>query len=291
MRARSKFSVFNMAHLNLRSIFTGFQELVGVVRRKDFDVLAVSETWLNSDVGSDVVQIGGYNFHRCDRSEGRGGGVGIYVKDSFHSENLPLQQEVDGFENLWVKIKINCKVTLLVGVIYRTKNNILNCVQLLDRLLPEFLLSYTYVAVLGDLNVNMMPENMPNPLSDVFDTFGFSQVINEPTRITSRSSSLLDPIFISNLDIMDSAGTLSVDVISDHDLTFCKVKFPVKHKFQKHVTFRDFTNFREDIFYVDLYSIPWDQIFYFANIEEKVRFFMSHLSALFNEHAPSKLFE
>ena len=56
---RHKSSKFKIAHLNLRSIFTGFQEFVDMVETNDFDVIAVTETWLTPNVSSDMVSLNG----------------------------------------------------------------------------------------------------------------------------------------------------------------------------------------------------------------------------------------
>lgn len=184
MTESDKGSVFRLAHLNLRSIFTGFQEFIGIVQVGDFDVMAVTETWLHEHVASDPFLIPGYTFLRCDRPQGRGGGVGFYIKSMYHIERLFMPQVIDGFENLWVKIKINCRTSFTIGVIYRTKNNVLNCARALDDFLPETLSSSDYIAVLGDLNIDFLNVSTTNPILELMDTFGFSQVVHEPTRIS-----------------------------------------------------------------------------------------------------------
>ena len=45
-----------------------------------FDVIALSETWLN-DNSSDTVNLDGYDFVSCPRSSRKGGGVGLYTKN------------------------------------------------------------------------------------------------------------------------------------------------------------------------------------------------------------------
>lgn len=49
-----------------------------------------------------------------------------------------MPHQIDGFENLWIKIKINCKVSFTIGIIYRTKNNVLNCAQSLNDFFLKF---------------------------------------------------------------------------------------------------------------------------------------------------------
>lgn len=242
LRSTEKF-VLSFAHLNLRSIFTGFADFVDLVQHEDFDIVGVTETWLTETTSSAVVAIPGFSFYRNDRDQGRGGGVGVYVKSSFQCEclsfsNLPL---VEGYEHCWVRIKINRNMSISIGVVYRIGNNVLDCVNILDSLLPELLPIDEYIVVLGDLNINMF--NIQNPINNMFDSYGFSQVINEPTRITSTTSTLLDPIFVSDNKIIGKSGTRDSNGVSDHLLTFCTMNISWTKKFEKFLTIRDYRNF------------------------------------------------
>lgn len=58
----------------------------------DFDVLALSETWLSSNITDDEISIPGYTLARKDRSGSaklNGGGVLIYIRENipFHVKN------------------------------------------------------------------------------------------------------------------------------------------------------------------------------------------------------------
>lgn len=145
--------------------------------------------------------------------------------------------------------------------------------------------SSDYIAVLGDLNIDFLSVSISNPIYELMDTFGFLQVIHEPTRISKTSSSLLDPIFIS-ADILLSSGTLDADNVSDHRVTYCNIQVPVGKHVQKFVSFRDFKCFNEDEFFDDLFAVPWNDIYYMAEIDDKVEFFTSQLSLLFKKHIP-----
>ena len=285
---RDNFFSFRIAHLNLRSIFTGFQEFVDLINDNDFDVVAVTETWLNAEILSDAVSINEYNLVRKDRPIGRGGGIGFYIRKSLQYEVLNIDSaiEIEGFENLWVKVKINNKISLIAGVMYRTKNNVPSCVRALDNILPEILPMCEYVSVLGDLNINLF--NVGNPISELFNTFGFEQVINEPTRVTETVSTLLDPIFFSDSEVVQEAGTMCASHISDHKLTYCHIKLSSPKRIQKFVTFRDFKELNEEAFYIDLFQTPWDEIYYMRDVDGKVDFLTDNLTKIFNKHVPFK---
>lgn len=62
---------------------------------------------------------------------------------------------------------------------------------------------------------------------NLFDSVHLTQLINEPTRVDHRSSSLLNWILVSNPDRIVKSGVMS-DCLSDHSILFCvwKIKVP-----------------------------------------------------------------
>lgn len=275
-----------IAHLNARSVFTGFNEISNLAIDNSFTIFAVSETWLSEAVPSEAVMIPGYNLFRQDRT-GRGGGVALYVKSTLQAENLSIDiVNNEGLEFLWLKIKIN-RMNVAIGVFYRPPRiNLLNCTRAIDDMLPRLIPMYDEVVILGDFNVNLL--EVQNPLSQCFESFGFSQVINEPTRISRQAMTLLDPIYLSNSDLLCQAGTINADCISDHKLVYCKLKLPIIRHNQKFVTFRDFKSFNSDIFNYELRNIHWDNLYYINDIDCKVEFLTNNIICLFQNHAPFK---
>ena len=47
--------------------------------------IAVTETWLNSDILDQEINISGYDLFRCDRADRTHGGVALYVWDQYTS--------------------------------------------------------------------------------------------------------------------------------------------------------------------------------------------------------------
>nr|CAH7767839.1 unnamed protein product [Callosobruchus chinensis] len=176
---------------------------------------------------------------------------------------------------------------MAVGVLYRPPGHSANqCIDTLDSILSCIISKYYNVAILGDVNVDMMSTN--NIIFECFNSYNFAQLITEPTRVTNQSATLIDPIFVSEPVSVCSSGLINADMISDHHLVFCKLRVP-KHKFkQKYITYRDFKNFDEEKFYADLLLIPWYDIIYLQHIDEKVAAFTDYIHLLFNKHAPTR---
>lgn len=66
-----------------------------------------------------------------------------------------------------------------------------------------------------------------------------------------------------------SSGTFDADNISDHRVTYCDIKLPSRKRAQK-CFFSDFKCFKEDEFYKDLFNVPWDNIYYMSEVDDKV---------------------
>nr|CAH7732385.1 unnamed protein product [Callosobruchus chinensis] len=252
---------------------------------KNFDVVAVTETWLTPNYSSSVVNIPGYIFHRLDR-DGRGGGVGFYIRSSFKSQVITVEQgDRTSIEMLWLKIFLGRK-SIVVGVVYRPpRGNLDNAVEALDNVLSFLTPIHEDILVLGDFNVNFLTDNK---ISQCLQCYNLDQLVKEPTRITDHSATLLDPIFFTSIDKCQDVGTLSVETISDHLAVYCNISFVFPKQTPRIVTFRDFKNFDQERFTADLFSINWIDVIYIQNLDDKAKFISDNIIALFDHHAPLK---
>ena len=112
----------------------------------------------------------------------------------------------------------------------------------------EQALDYTpNVILLGDINVDFL--NLSNyEILDCLTLFNLSNVIKEPTRVTGNSSTLIDPILVSDACRVLDAGTISVDnSISDHKATFVtmKTETPLLKSYTREVWNYKNANFEE----------------------------------------------
>ena len=64
------------------------------MREKDYDVLAVSESWLNSTMTNAEVEIDGYKLTRLDRLGKNEDGVCVYTRSSLKVKRLKDMSEI-----------------------------------------------------------------------------------------------------------------------------------------------------------------------------------------------------
>lgn len=170
---------------------------------------------------------------------------------------------------------------------YRPPNsNVLECIENFDNILSFLSPTVDVILCFGDVNVDLF--NINNPISECFDSYNFTQLINEPTRITNSSGTLIDPIFINDKTLISNAGTINADMLADHRLVFCKLDISVNKQKQKIITYRDFSNFNHDNFLHDLQALPWHNLISELNINQKVDIFNRFIVATFDIHAPLK---
>ena len=123
--------------------------------------------------------------------------------------------------NSWLKAQ-----NILICCFYRSDFNISQSLfvsELQNSI--ETALDYTpFVILTGDINIDFI--NFTNiQLRDCLSLFNLTNVINEPTRIAENSTTLIDPVLVSDACTVLDSGTLTIDnAISDHKATYVSIK-------------------------------------------------------------------
>ena len=108
---------------------------------------------------------------------------------------------------------------------------------------------YTDMIAMGDFNINYRKRSNPqvSKLKDFEKTFALKQIINVPTRVTHKTSSIIDLTFTKYITHITSSGVLKVH-ISDHDPTYVRKKKPKQTKEFIFITRRNYKNYNPGIF-------------------------------------------
>ena len=197
-----KNKMLQIVHLNARSLIRHFDDIACLVSSVHPDILAVSETWLNSSVGDGEVYIPGYCLLRCDRSR-CGGGVAIYFAEHLSCCNLTHGPSSSGVEYLWVSIDSRLfSSPLVIGCFYRPPSLPTQSVQDVCDSIERMMTTKRNVIACGDFNVDMTALHKPHSklLSNFLTSHSLQQPINSPTHFSTTSQSILD-LFIVTSDI------------------------------------------------------------------------------------------
>ena len=202
----------SIANINIRSVRNKTQYMQTF--SEDFDIVTVTESHLDETIDVNSVKLDYFAKPlRRDRSRS-GGGILIYVKEGILCTPKPeLQNEID--ETLWAEISYKGK-TFLLCCTYRPE---WTRVQYWDRLNHAISLAYERnqnIVITGDMNCDLQVTNN-NKLIDTMRLFNLTNVINKPTRVTENSSTLLDPIIVSDSMQVSLSDVFTVPwQISDH---------------------------------------------------------------------------
>ena len=122
--------------------------------------------------------------------------------------------------------------------------------------------------VLGDLNCDMLKtdkdSNTPTKkIKSLYELYQLSQLIDEATRITMTTSSLIDHIVTNTPEKISDSGVIHTG-ISDHSLVFAIRKISVIRKQENTVEIRNMKNFDEEKFVAELLKQHWEYVYFFA---------------------------
>ena len=197
-------SEFSMIHFNARSLSKNFEDISLFLSslKHSFTVIAISETWI-SNAPVFPFNLPGYKFIHSDRISGRGGGVGLFIKNdilfqirtdiSFVSEN-----DSNFCEYLFIDfMSDNSKYT--IGVIYRKPDlHVDDFIEFYTNTLRKITAEQRNVFIAGDFNIDLLKciENLDaNKFSTANFLFGFDPLIKSATRITLNSATRIDNFF------------------------------------------------------------------------------------------------
>ena len=218
-----------------------------------------------SDLDSDF-HIPGYVLKpRRDRLTDGGGGVCFYVSETINFIPRP-DLRMRELENECIEIHHPHSKPIIVVNWYRPPKAPVSIFSQLESLLSRLDVTNNEYYLLGDMNADMLSTKYDNDvrlLNNTTDIYGLQQLINEPTRITEKSSTLLDLIYTNCPDKVLCSGVAHIS-ISDHSLVFVCRKLSIRFPCSGHklITYRCFKNFdkakfREDInkFAIDLSNL------------------------------------
>ena len=211
--------------------------------------------------------------------------------------NRPIYSKSNrGFESS-IEVEPKGARPFLVVAWYRPPAEPVETFTKLEKNLDFFDRENKEIPILGDTNCDLLKVSSPEMdsnlagnslhMSNIYDLFGFRQMINEPTRETLDTSTLIDHVATNTpANIVDS-GVLKIS-LSDHYLVFCIRKFRGFIQRQpKLIRSRRMKNFVYESFLFDLGQIDWDGIVRNSgNVHDAVQQWSTTLSLVIEMHAP-----
>ena len=187
---------FSVVHYNIQSLANKVDQLQ--VELSHFDVIALSETWLNPSISDDDIMF--QNFQkpfRKDRIHNNYGGIIIYVKENIACK---WRQDLENnqIESIWVELTLEAK-SILLGLFYRPPNSPASAIGDIETSIDlAFDSNIKNIIIAGDFNLNYLNESCRRKINSLFQPYNLRQLIEEPTHFTESSSSLIDLVATNN---------------------------------------------------------------------------------------------
>ncbi len=257
--------------INPRSVKNKTIAICDYIISNDFDVVAITETWLSNSIdktcSSELVP-NGYRMKQVPRpGTARGGGVAIIYKANLDFNMLSSSSDgnFSTFEHMNCNIAVN-KYSMSLSVIYRpppSQKNGLSTTDFLENEWPLFLSQFAMtekpVIIVGDLNFHLDKDKDPESIkfNNCLETFGMKQHVQGPTHVAGHTLDVIitkdtDNI-VSNVEVLDPGLSDSSGKISrDHYAIIFNTLSEKPARIQKKVSFRklrsiDINLFKEDV--------------------------------------------
>ena len=292
-------SLLSLCTLNCRSMKNKASSLCDYVTSNNLDILALTETWLGTDLDNGVINETvpqGYGIAHVPRLEKRGGGIAVIFNKGLDVKHQVNTDSFTHFEHMECTVK-NKGIGFRLCVIYRPPpskgNEFRRSVffdewsRLLDRLavLPENLV------ITGDLNFHLdnLEDRDTKTLLSYLDAHGLSQNVSGATHIRGhtldvvitreRGSLLFSPPTIEDPLLSDSKGNKS----GDHFAIRSELHLSKPQRTRKAVSFRRYNKIVMSDLKQDLQSSLRNVD---GSANEQANAYDSDIRDFINKHAP-----
>ena len=248
--------------LNIDRLYDWLDELRMFANEHAPHIICLNETKLNQDTQDELLAIQGFqNIVRKDRNK-MAGRVTIYVEN-----NLKFRVREDlitDFDSISIELEVKYVKPIVVTTVYRPPGS---CVELFHKIETELISKIDAESkeciFTGDMNCDLLKprDNDTKNLKRIYNNYHFKQLITEPTRVTSDTSTIIDHISTNKPDRVLTRSIIPCG-ISDHNAVFLVrgMHVPKFKSTSKNVTMRKFKKFDLSSFRSDLSKINFNSI-------------------------------
>jgi hypothetical protein len=212
------------------------------------------------------------------RQHFRQGGVCILAHSSIPTDTIKLHyfnKEKD-FESCCLKFQFLTKSYVVVCVYRSPTGNLSYFLEQLELLLNRIYKLSSEIILCGDFNINYLYDNpRKDELDSLLASFNLRSVINFPTRISSKSCTLIDNIFINN-HLCDFSVCPVINGLSDHDAQALVLNFDSQLEYRPKFYYKRIINNDTLKQFLMLLSFEnWEEVFDERNVNEAFNSFLN----------------
>ena len=272
------------------------------------DLIAISETMLNSTIRNDNISIEGYSretfraHHRNgadEPSDHKIGGVCLYYR-----EGLPIKckKDLEFLQEMNAAEIINSRKKIVFSTIYRSPSQnseqFENFINRLSRSLNDMQKERPHLTIItGDFNCQSSqwwahdveePEGMA--LEELIETNNLQQLIDEPTNIRGEDISCIDLIMTDQPNLFLHSGMhSSLDQNCQHQIIYGKINISLPPLPPYKRTVWEYCKVNVSKIKADLSALDWKTIFSGLGSEEMADIFTNITYSILSENIPNKV--
>ncbi len=285
-------------HLNIHSVPAKLNDLNDLLlklkeRKVVVDVILLCETFI-TDLNKDKCNLDGFELFDEHRKNMTKGGVAIYVnKKLSYKERKDLNYFEEGkFESCFIEISTKSK-NIVVGEIYRIPGtNELDFISKYESIITKITQEKKDIIIGTDQNLDYLKIHIHTNTAKFLDVNLSNDLlpsITKPTRITHRTCTLIDNIYVSNSINANMESFILTTDISDHlpcltVLNTCKkvIKDPLVIETRK-LDKENIGKIRAALRNVNWYTVAN------ATVNDGYNFIVDNITSIMDTVAPKKL--
>ena len=265
-----------------------------------YDYICLTEIWLsNLEFLSNIFQ--GYKCKFVPPKSSKCGGVALFYRQDYKVEILPdlkinsVDNDNIDVDELWLSTETANGLKCTIGIVYRHPKSSLTkfndrLYNVLEKINSDKSTEMCFIA--GDFNANLLKLDSHNPTEKFLNNFtsnNFLPYIQLPTRITHKTSTLIDNIFVLQRKPKKfqnfTSGSFYSD-ISDHLPCFLLLEYPEKIPKQPRPKIRVYNEASQQKFIADLQQIDWTPIYKDENPDTAFNSFLNLYKQTFDKNFP-----
>ena len=304
---RSTPKPISFIHLNARSLLNKTNEMMWLCNRHSYNVIAVTETWLDDSIPNGSILPNGYSMAcRSDRSLKRGGGALIMCRNDI--DFVERRDLCFWKESAWIELTSknhNCKISnILIGCFYRPPSSKLedldSFIEAFEKTIEKIDLVNTTVVIAGDFNATNSSwcvsdkTNVPGHiLQNTFLSLGLYQQVTFPTHLDSSGMprALLDLVLSNDTTLIKEINSLAPLGRSDHLMVECALDLSFKEQTtQSSLPQKVWCYSKADVVTLNnfLLATDWSPINYVPTVDSAWDFWKNRFFEAVDKFIPSK---
>ena len=283
-------------HLNIGSLSYHIDELRNLITAIDLDIEVIGITESNlkqNDTNITNVEIQGYSVEHSPTEANKGGAL-MYINKAL---NYKTRKDLEIYkpkklESTFIEVLKPRERNVIVGCIYRHPSMTIKEFNndFLENLLDKINCENKDVVLLGDFNINLLQYDDSPDVAHFLKSMCSSSLfpsITQPTRVTSKSRTLIDNIFINFHSPEIISGNIAVS-ISDHLAQIITIPSKKSLKKPRKMFKRCFKNFNNEKFIQDIIDVEWNKHIADLNVNDATSVFLKLFESILDAHAPYK---